>query len=562
MESQIMEWSQGMGKRLKEYFRSRESRRRMTGEWDAAISVGATLFMVTVRNGRFLKEKEYILSGEGEASFAEALCRAEKDGFRHRKLLWLMNEPDLRCVCRKFPNMTEPELEETIQWEEDRLFGSEPVQSGYHILSYTPEGYEVLVSAIRKETGDRLAAAAEKAGRVIAWGISPPDLFRIRAGDRPWILVLGGASRGQVFAAGAENAWRSKQLRLQEDTAQRQMEARAVSSEGRVFFFPMTDGDKAGKLWCQAMEEAGLSVTEPLSLPGEALWKPQVMEAAPYMPACSINLARRRTAFLRRAPAGERTGYLPARLHSLWMVLSLSCCLYEAVSLWKAEKVMKEMAPVAAAHAKWEKEKEWEKALAEDLNVWEKGSGHWQKRLIYLSEAAGTNVVLSSLEGQNGEIRIQGTAMTDEEARAFADLLGAAWGGQVRWEKSRREKTAAHVIFSGVQGKGEPWYDKSVGRWAKSLISAQAGLVLMALLFLCMTFCLGQLQSRMEAETLRLTQEAENLRQWKAEKWNLWIFDYQWAKSEKRMPFMGLRRPVCISCPGKNRRKKKKIQGK
>ena len=25
MESQIMEWSQGMGKRLKEYFRSRES---------------------------------------------------------------------------------------------------------------------------------------------------------------------------------------------------------------------------------------------------------------------------------------------------------------------------------------------------------------------------------------------------------------------------------------------------------------------------------------------------------------------------------------------------------
>ena len=166
MESQIMEWSQGMGKRLKEYFRSRESRRRMTGEWDAAISVGATLFMVTVRNGRFLKEKEYILSGEGEASLAEALCRAEKDGFRHRKLLWLMNEPDLRCVCRKFPNMTEPELEETIQWEEDRLFGSEPVQSGYHILSYTPEGYEVLVSAIRKETGDRLAAAAEKAGPV------------------------------------------------------------------------------------------------------------------------------------------------------------------------------------------------------------------------------------------------------------------------------------------------------------------------------------------------------------------------------------------------------------
>ena len=464
MESQIMEWGQGMGKRLKEYFRSRESRRRMTGEWDAAISVGATLFMVTVRNGRFLKEKEYILSGEGEASLAEALCRAEKDGFRHRKLLWFMNEPDLRCVCRKFPNMTEPELEETIQWEEDRLFGSEPVQSGYHILSYTPEGYEVLVSAIRKETGDRLAAAAEKAGRVIAWGISPPDLFRIRAGDRPWILVLGGASRGQVFAVGAENTWRSKQLRLQEDTAQVLAEfasrVKFPQEEGRVFFFPLTNGDKAGKLWCQAMEEAGLSVTEPLSLPGEALWKPQVMEAAPYMPACSINLARREDrgfSFWQSSGCGKSRVLLFCLASFLMMVLSLFCCLYEAVSLWKAEKVMRDMAPVAAAYAKWEKEKEWEKALAEDLNAWEKGSGHWQKRLIYLSEAAGTNVVLSSLEGQNGEIRIQGTAMTDEEARAFADLLGAAWGGQVRMEKLRREENSPLLSFSMVfREKGEP----------------------------------------------------------------------------------------------------------
>ena len=141
----------------------------------------------------------------------------------------------------------------------------------------------------------------------------------------------------------------------------------------------------------------------------------------------------------------------------LMMVLSLFCCLYEAVSLWKAEKVMRDMAPVAAAHAKWEKEKEWEKALAEDLNVWEKGSGHWQKRLIYLSEAAGTNVVLSSLEGPNGEIRIQGTAMTDEEARAFADLLGAAWGGQVRMEKLRREENSPLLSFSMVfREKGEP----------------------------------------------------------------------------------------------------------
>ena len=56
----------------------------------------------------------------------------------------------------------------------------------------------------------------------------------------------------------------------------------------------------------------------------------------------------------------------------------------------------------------------------------------------------------------------------------------------------------------------------------KSLYKAgRRGLVLMALLFLCMTFCLGQVQSRMEAETLRLTQEAEDLPAMEGgEKWN------------------------------------------
>ena len=75
-------------------------------------------------------------------------------------------------------------------------------------------------------------------------------------------------------------------------------------------------------------------------------------------------------------------------------------------------------------------------------------------------------MVLSSLEGQNGEIRIQGTAMTDEEARAFADLLGAAWGGQVRMEKLRREENSPLLSFSMVfrEKGGTTGWRQSVGR--------------------------------------------------------------------------------------------------
>ncbi len=85
----------------------------------------------------------------------------------------------------------------------------------------------------------------------------------------------------------------------------------------------------------------------------------------------------------------------------------------------------------------------------------------------------------------------------------------------------------------------------------------------MALLFLCMTFCLGQVQNRMEAETLRLTQEAENLRQWKAERsGNSMEEPPQWAKSGEEDAVHGFEKAGLISCPGKNRREKKKIQGK
>ncbi len=44
--------------------------------------------------------------------------------------------------------------------------------------------------------------------------------------------------------------------------------------------------------------------------------------------------------------------------------------------------------------------------------------------------------------------------MTDEEARAFADLLGAAWGGQVRMEKTAPGgKTRRCCHFPWCSGK-------------------------------------------------------------------------------------------------------------
>ena len=98
----------------------------------------------------------------------------------------------------------------------------------------------------------------------------------------------------------------------------------------------------------------------------------------------------------------------------------------------------------------------------------------------------------------------------------------------------------------------------------KSLYKAgRRGLVLMALLFLCMTFCLGQVQSRMEAETLRLPPEAENLRQWKAERSGISMEEPpQWAKSGEEDAIHGFEKAGLHILSREEQEEEEKIQGK
>ena len=69
-----------------------------------------------------------------------------------------------------------------------------------------------------------------------------------------------------------------------------------------------------------------------------------------------------------------------------------------------------------------------------ELTLQEKENGHWQKKLIFLSDVVKQNIVLSSLVVEDASIKLEGSATSDEEIKQFAQNLEDVWEGHIRIE--------------------------------------------------------------------------------------------------------------------------------
>jgi hypothetical protein len=112
---------------------------------------GRHVLLARVREGKFLASHHYIMEGNSlEKELPEVLRKAERDGYTARHITLILNGADSPVRTRRFPRMTEDELEETVYWEEDRLFGTVPHSADYRILSSSPEGYDILAAGVRE----------------------------------------------------------------------------------------------------------------------------------------------------------------------------------------------------------------------------------------------------------------------------------------------------------------------------------------------------------------------------------------------------------------------------
>ena len=127
------------------------------------------LWAADIRDGKFLRKVFIPWNGPAdEDGAAEMLRLLSAQGFSRRNLILAVNGADLRIQSRRFPDMTEQELAESMVWEEDRMFRLPgPVSMAWEKLSSGFSGCEVLMAGAMKEKIFFWEKAARRAGKRI-----------------------------------------------------------------------------------------------------------------------------------------------------------------------------------------------------------------------------------------------------------------------------------------------------------------------------------------------------------------------------------------------------------
>lgn len=156
------------------------------------------LWAADVRDGKFLRKVFIPRTGEAdEDSAAETLRLLKAQGFSRRNLILAVNGADLRIQSRRFPDMTEQELAESMVWEEDRLFRLPgPVSMAWEKLSSGFSGCEVLMAGAMKERIFFWEKAARRAGKRIIRAVPAAGFV---SGEKPAFTLCAFRKKGVLF---------------------------------------------------------------------------------------------------------------------------------------------------------------------------------------------------------------------------------------------------------------------------------------------------------------------------------------------------------------------------
>lgn len=156
------------------------------------------LWAADVRDGKFLR-KAFIprISKADEDGAAEMLRLLNEQGFSRRNLILAVNSADLRIQSRRFPDMTEQELAESMVWEEDRMFRLPgPVSMAWEKLSSDFSGCEVLIAGAMKDRIFFWEKAARRAGKRIIRAVPAAGFV---CGEKPAFTLCAFRKRGVLL---------------------------------------------------------------------------------------------------------------------------------------------------------------------------------------------------------------------------------------------------------------------------------------------------------------------------------------------------------------------------
>lgn len=392
----------------------------------------------------------------------ECFLSLKAAGLRGKKLWLLVNAESLRWSRKRYPQMTEEEFAESMEWEADRVFHTEEaIAMGHRVLSHDEEGWEALLHALPRVNLGAWEMGAHEAGLTITRAFPVTDI-PLQEGPH-FILYMRRRSAMLLFRRG--DLWESRILHLADEGKaslfmERQMDLYGLSSLP-CFLVPLEScGTKERTAWLSYMEKEltllAAEGTEDEGSKAVTLETEHLEEGGYWDDAMRVVLAVSHAGTALPLLMGERP-FLTEENRKL-RIAQGACALGAAfflfscasfLSAYRADKAQlaenEALSPLKVKRAEMKKASEEEEALLAMLKEAEAKDPHWEQRLVLLADGMPQGVVLSEISAEGEDVLLKGTSQKASDLSNFTGHLTRAWGGLT--ELKSRKKNARTGLF-------------------------------------------------------------------------------------------------------------------
>ena len=432
------------------------------------------LWAADLKGRRFLRRSSAPVEKVTEENITAAFRELQEKGMKRKDMLLLVNFPDLRMENRKYPAMTEEEMEETMYWEEDRLFRTEePMAVGYEVTSHTPAGWEVHVEAVKKGTLSLWEKSALSAGvrigkvlPVTAIPLSPLPHF-----------ILYGRRRSAILIFRTGKLLRSRILKKDEEGKMSLFMGRCLSNfhmeKAGCFFIPLADCREEERIFWKERVKKEIEGTD--SLPAGAV----TMEETPFSGSATawqameplwkgMDHGHLTLTLTEKAPPFISPENRTLRAAQALCLLGMGFFLYSGGQFIAASSHLEDLrqegealAPQKERMVQARQERAEEREILDLLQKLEKRDGKWEEKLVSLGESLPPGIVISSIRQEGDILHIKGTAQSPEQVTLLRNSFSASWGKPLQNGKRQVNPVTRLVDFTislkgGAHGLEKP----------------------------------------------------------------------------------------------------------
>lgn len=418
----------------------------------AVIWLDHTLWGLVVKNDRILSSVGVPLDELTEERLGAAFLQLREEGFSGQNITLAVNFPTLRVYNKRFPGMEEGDLEETIYWEEDRLFRMKtPMVLGYDVMHKELSGWDIHVEGI---PGNLLALwqkGAEKGGMKITEALS---IIGMPLKRTPHVILYGRKHTG-LLVYRKESIYRTRVVKEEGEAAlfMEKLIHYEELDELSIHFIPLSDcsEEKRGEWKSYLAKEAdslrisfadeGVQIIN--GFQEEETGFDENRKVLTHMAYGNVvfPLAERKRKWINQENRYLRYAEVSCLLSFLFFLYSFGnfCLTYRAQEAAEREGIglyqKKERIIELMDRRKAEGE------LAAFLKKLDRKDGHWGNRLAMMSASLPSGIVLSRISEEGKGILISGTAGNASALSDFQGCLSSAWGGRSQVMRKENPKT-------------------------------------------------------------------------------------------------------------------------